>query len=199
MPVFPEATASPSPNPLPSQETGRAAAAGAAAATLFSFTDSPKAKASSGPARGGSVSENERAACASDLAAGEDEEVGGEGKRRLQERCGDGEGARHSSESGTRGEWSGRRTPQPAKRSCCFRFHFVRKKFEKTRQFYWLSSPAYKSFPADDNSTICTHASRGSEKVRANKREKDAKKGKERAKKRRIKKRKKKLSLTVIK
>lgn len=87
-------------------------------------------KASSKFARGGSVSENERAACASDCAASEDE--GEEFKRRFEEgerrrlwRCCEEaieeEEREGDSSEEARGDESGRRTPQPEKRSC---FHF---------------------------------------------------------------------------
>lgn len=91
---------------LTSQATEAEAAAAAAASPSFSFIDPPKA--SPNFARGGSVSEKERAACANDLAAAEavDDDEGDEGKARVR-----------GEESEARGEESGRRTPQPAKRS----------------------------------------------------------------------------------
>ena len=122
--LFPARSPPPIP-PLTSQvtEAEKEAEEAAGAALAFSW------KAASSPkkfARGGSASENERVACASDFAAEEDEgEGGGVRLERLERRWRgreDGEGA-----GGARDGESGRLTPHPAKRSCilfsrCWKF-----------------------------------------------------------------------------
>jgi len=100
------------------------------AAGLFSLSEESKAS-SKFARRGGSVSENERAACASDFAASEDEGEGfktlfdfeeeEERWRCLCEEASEEEG-READSSEARGDESGRRTPQPEKRSCFFWF-----------------------------------------------------------------------------
>ena len=99
------------PPPLTSQATEAAAAA--AAVLSFSFKDPPRAS-SKKFARGGSVSEKERTACARDFAAAEDEDEAKEVTERVRDAC---EARVRGDASEARGEESGRRTPQPEKRS----------------------------------------------------------------------------------
>ena len=115
LPLLPEN----GPNVVPPL-TSQATEAAAAAAFSFSLRDDPPKRASSKFARGGSVSEKERAACASDFAAAEADDD--EDKARAVVRW-------EASEA--RGEESGRRTPQPEKRSYVLFFQVLFRVFRK--------------------------------------------------------------------